>query len=366
MTPDVVIAGGGPAGASAAAWLAQADAKVLVLEKSTGPHQKVCGEFVSGEAGDLMRTLSLDMTRLGAVPIERMRLCGPGGVADAALPFPAWSLGRDVIDEALLRTAADQGATIRRGATVSGIERDGSGFTVRIGEERLLGSTVVLATGKHSLRNFPRKARGEPMLGLKQYWRLSSSQARELDGHVEVHLFPGGYLGLQPAATGAANLCLAVYPSYYRRLGTDFGALLAHAKRHSPALRDRMDGAEPAWPKPIAIANIPYGFVHKGAEAGRLHRVGDQLAVIPSFCGDGMAIALASAKLATQHIQGTGEALVTNPFRSQVALAQAIAWLTAQPLPSGFAVALARLFPAALVWLAAQTRVRLAPSPQDA
>jgi hypothetical protein len=61
-------------------------------------------------------------------------------------------------------------------------------------------------------------------------------------------------------------------------------------------------GAEPCWPRPLSIFGIPYGFVYRtttGQQPG-LYRLGDQMAVIPSFYGYGMSIALHTAFLAVE------------------------------------------------------------------
>ena len=65
-----------------------------------------------------------------------------------------------------------------------------------------------------------------------------------------------------------------------------------------PALGSDLHNATPCWPKPLAISPIPYG--HLGGPADGMWRVGDQVAVIPSFTGDGMSIALHSAVLAAE------------------------------------------------------------------
>src|SRR5690606_20316489 len=60
------------------------------------------------------------------------------------------------------------------------------------------------------------------------------------------------------------------------------------------------------WHEPLAVAGIPYGYIASPADSvPNLFRLGDQAAVIPSFAGDGIAIALHTASLAAQvHIAG--------------------------------------------------------------
>jgi flavin-dependent dehydrogenase len=68
-----------------------------------------------------------------------------------------------------------------------------------------------------------------------------------------------------------------------------------------PHLTRRLAGSEPLLDRPLAIARVPYGFVHKPNLTDELYRLGDQACVIPSFSGDGMALALHSAALAATH-----------------------------------------------------------------
>ncbi len=60
--------------------------------------------------------------------------------------------------------------------------------------------------------------------------------------------------------------------------------------------------------RPLAISSIPYGYCAGATEQAPITpwRLGDQAAVIPSFCGDGMAIALYTASRASQlYLQGS-------------------------------------------------------------
>src|SRR5262249_6918352 len=109
-----LVSGGGVAGAAAAAHLAQAGLDVMLVERRDGPHHKVCGEFVSGEAALYLDDLGVDLAALGAVRMRAVRLCAGRQVATAPLPFPAVSLSRRALDEALLRAALAAGPDVRR------------------------------------------------------------------------------------------------------------------------------------------------------------------------------------------------------------------------------------------------------------
>jgi flavin-dependent dehydrogenase len=129
------------------------------------------------------------------------------------------------------------------------------------------------------------------------YFRLGSAQAAELARASELMLYPGGYGGIQPVEGGIANLCCVVQQRYLERVGHRWDNFLAKIQRDCPHLAMRLAGAEPLLARPIAITHIPYGYIRRTTEIG-LYCIGDQAAVIPSFTGDGISIALHAARRA--------------------------------------------------------------------
>lgn len=294
----VLVIGGGLAGAAAAIRLARAGRAVSLWERERAPAHKICGEFLSWEAQAHLRALGLDPDALGAVAIDRVRLVTARRVAEAPLGFTARSLTRRSLDAALLRLAEDAGADVQRGVTAREVQGDG---TVVSSHGEVRPATLMVATGKHKLRGIARDGAGtlNGQLGFKAYLRLVPAQRALLDRHVELHLFEGGYAGLQLVERAAANLCFLVSPGRWKRLGGDFAALLAELGAEVPLLGERLAGAVPLLDRPLAISGVPYGYLHRPGAGETGWRLGDQAAVIPSFTGDGMSLALHSARLAT-------------------------------------------------------------------
>ena len=287
----LLIAGGGPAGAAAACALAAAGERVTVMERNPGPADKICGDFLSVEAQHYLARLGVDPLALGGQAIGQVRLVRGARIAQAMLPFRGIGLSRRTLDEALLRAAAARGAEVLRGVTVA----------------RLAPDIRFLATGKHDVRGGARvlAAPPEPLVGFKTYFRLAPAQAGALAGAVEVVLFAGGYAGLQPVEGGRATLCLLAHRDRLARLGGGWPALLDDLCAESPHLHARLAGAVPLLARPLSIARVPYGFLHAPRPRETVFRLGDQACVIPSFAGDGMAIALHSAALAAaSHLAG--------------------------------------------------------------
>ena len=357
-----LIIGGGLAGCAASIDLALAGLNPCLIERNPDPHDKICGEFLSGEAVAALAGLGVDARALGAVPITRVELWAGRRQAAARLPFPALSLSRRVLDAHLVARSTKLVAEFHGGVAVNQI----SGDTVRTSGGDIAARPIFLATGKHDVRGHPRPA-GPDQIGLKQYFAAPALH-RQLAGTVRVVFFDGGYAGLQPVEGGRLNLCLLADGPLYRDLG-NWDALLAHllAQPGLAALGD----AQPLLAKPLAIARVPYGHLAQPAGDDGLWRLGDQAAVIPSFCGDGMGIALESGRLAAAMLAAGAsadqyQAALLARTRRPVRLAMAALGLAETRLGRLAAIAGLGAIPGALALLARMTRVadpgRLAPA----
>ncbi len=357
---EVLIIGGGPAGAALATLLARSGRDVRLMEQSAAAHHKVCGEFLSREAVAYLHNLGLDLHALGAVPIHGVRLAARRRIAACELPFPALSLSRRALDEALLTLAAQAGAQIRRGCRVESLVSSESRWTAKLtGGDTHYAPVVFLATGKHDLAGHRRPPGAQNnLVAFKMYFRLSPAQQRALDGWVELFLFTGGYAGLQLAENNEANLCLLIERDMLSACGNGWPALLAYLLRSSDPLTERLDGAEPLLEKPLALSSIPYGLLPQRAEPN-LWRLGDQAAVIPSFSGDGISIALHSARLAADlHMRGASSAQLAHRLRADLRASVRLATTTSRLMIAAPALAhAAALWPSVLRHLAMRTRI---------
>lgn len=365
MTEDLVIIGGGLAGASAATLLARDGRSPLLIERETEPRHKICGEFLSVAAQACLARLGIDPLALGGSVIEQMRLVHGDCVSKAALPFTAIGLTRRTLDAALLAAAEAAGARVKRGLQVRAIASLPD--RIEIDADPPIGArTLLLATGKHELRGAKRDGAGtdDDLVGFKSYFRLAPDQRQALDHHIELILFRDGYAGLQLVEGGIANLCLLVRKRRLRNVGRDWADLVAALRTETPHLARRLDGAQDLLPRPLTIARLPYGFLHRPSPAdGRLFRLGDQLGVIPSFAGDGMSIALRSGAAAASAIL-RGESAdayhrrLHAELRRPVALASVLYRASRSDRVRALTVRALRRWPAAARFLARRTRLR--------
>ena len=358
---DILIVGGGPAGAAAAIALACAGRAAELIERTSGDRDVVCGGFLGWDALAALGTLGVDASALGARPIGRLRLVAGGHVVEARLPRAAAGLSRRRLDGALLGAAARSGALVRRGVVVraaEGIRR------VRLDDgEEIEADALILATGKHELRGQARPieaCREPPAAGVRAALvpRLDLTEA--LTGTIELHLLDNGYAGLLLQEDGSANFCLSVSRARLNSAG-GVDALIEELVRESPLLGRRLNGTLPDARE--AIAGIPYGWRALETTPG-LFRVGDQAAVIASLAGDGVAIALTSGIAAAQALLAGGPAAAfsfqsrfARRARRPIAVAEVLRHCAEQPGRRAALLALVQMLPGLLPLAARLTRI---------
>ena len=298
---------------------------------------------------------------MGASTMGTFRLASGKKYAEAPLPFRAMGLSRFRLDQALLQAATDAGAEIERGITVSQIEPQDGRITINAGKRAFIGKAVALATGKHNLRQFPRAP--SEIVGFKLQLRLASSALHQLKDIVQLAMFDGGYFGACIVEDEIVTVGWVLDRALLQRIGTDWQAQLSHFSRQSEILGDLLQSAQPEWGKSVAVAAIPYGYLRRQVIAPGIFPLGDQLAVIPSFTGDGMAIALYSGIAAAQAILAGDDAAhyqqrMLARLRRQFRWAATTNLLFEKKKLHGFSVALATAMPWLVTRIAQSTRLR--------
>lgn len=209
---DAIVVGGGPAGATAAALLAQAGWHIALIEKTQFPRSKVCGEFISETTWPLLRQLGIAgaLLDIAGPVVLRVGVYAGDAMVSAALPAPTGrvhengrALGREHLDTLLLRRAAELGVDIWQPWTLSGIASNANGYDCTIAEKggaqtRHLRSCLIIAAHgswesgampTHSQRLPPRAG---DLFGFKAHF-TNSALPFDL---MPLIAFPGGYGGM--------------------------------------------------------------------------------------------------------------------------------------------------------------------------
>jgi 2-polyprenyl-6-methoxyphenol hydroxylase-like FAD-dependent oxidoreductase len=246
----------------------------------------------------VLADLGVDLPDMCARPAERLRFVSGRKSAVAALPFTGVSISRRALDEALLIAAERAGTTVLRGHSVGMLQPDVSSVCVQAGSHRLTAGAAVLATGKHNLRGLPRRA--ATATAFKMVFEPTAPARLLLDRTVQLASYRGGYIGSCILEDGALSVCWLASSSFLREAGQDWRGQLDWISRRTPALGDLVAGAVPLLKRPLAVSAIPFGYRRRQAVAPNVYAVGDQLACIHSFTGDGTSIALMSGVAAAR------------------------------------------------------------------
>lgn len=318
---DVVVAGGGPAGTSAAIHLARSGARVLLAEQKKFPRPKLCGEFISPECFDHFKRLGVagSMMSAGGAPISETVFYARGGARSVAVPSEWFGAGRAValglsraeMDERLLNGARAAGVTVLEEALAVGLLIEGAavrGVRLKVdGEEREYSSLVAIdATGRaRSLarhlktdKRTSRPPRRAPLVAFKAHL----DGARVNPGDCEIYFYRGGYGGLSEVEGGRSNLCFIVSARDARSLGGDAEKVMRQIVMTNGRAAYTLESARPAsqW---LGVALESFGR-HNIVPADGLLAVGDAASFIDPFTGSGMLMALESGELAAGAVAG--------------------------------------------------------------
>ncbi|MEO9513304.1 MAG: NAD(P)/FAD-dependent oxidoreductase [Flavobacteriaceae bacterium] len=298
--PEVLIVGGGLAGLTAALDLVNRGIKVLVVEKTTYPNHKVCGEYVSNEVKPYLEHLGVTFDDLQLPKINTLHISTQAGkLTQVDLPLGGFGISRYALDHRLFLHAKKVGVEFLFN-TVTDIHFQEDKFVVSLSSRESIVSKVVLgAFGKRSNLDM-RLRRGfmqqkSPWLGIKCHYKNNGFPSNV----VGLHNFPGGYGGLSEIEDGSINFCyLARYESF-KAIG-DVNAFNEKIVSQNPILKEFLTMAEPKFEKPLSIAQI--SFERKKTVEDRILMCGDTAGLIHPLCGNGMAMAVHSAKLVASQV----------------------------------------------------------------
>jgi flavin-dependent dehydrogenase len=302
---NVIVVGGGPGGATAAALCARRGLRVALFEHSRFPRHKVCGDVINPNCWPVLEKLGV-AEKIRALPhqeIEAALFAAPaGGVINVPMPRGATAIRRSLFDQALLEHARACGAQIFEVETVHEITSDRRVIT-SLGSYQA-GTAIIGADGRHSITarsaGLVRKPPGgNGHIAFQAHFRAPPS----LDHRVQLHLFRGGYCGLVRVDAERVNLCI-VTDRRVARLHKDCEALFAHTVGQNPHFHNL--GIHPEPLEPLQSAHPLRGPMNVPARNG-VFLIGDALRVMEPFTGQGILFALRTAEILAESIGGPSQ-----------------------------------------------------------
>ncbi|MEO3923831.1 geranylgeranyl reductase family protein [Micromonosporaceae bacterium B7E4] len=321
---DVIVVGAGPGGSTTAYHLARHGVRVLLLEKTEFPREKVCGDGLTPRAVKQLVKLGVDTSpEAGWLRNRGLRVIGGGVRLELDWPelasFPNYGLVRTRLDfdDLLAKRAVEAGAELRTGVNVTGpvLGEDGRvvGVTAESGPDKAparFSAPLVIAadgvSGRLPLALGINKREDRPIgVAVRRYYR---SPAKHDDNYLESwlelrskehpdKLLPGyGWIfgmgdGRVNVGLGALNSSAAFGKTNYRRLLVDWLA-------GTPAEWGMTD--ETNADGPILGAALPMGFNRVPHYTRGVLLVGDSGGMVNPFNGEGIAYAMESGELAAE------------------------------------------------------------------
>lgn len=294
---EVVIIGAGLAGLSAAIHLLKTGIKVMLIEKNDFPRHKVCGEYISNEVLPYFNWLGIDITTLNPTHITQLEFSISGGkTLHAVLPLGGFGISRYTLDAFLYHMAIANGCEVLQD-TVETIDFADTAFTIQTLGGSVLNTPIVLgAYGKRS--NIDHKLNRD-FIQKKSHWlAVKAHYSGIFDSRlVGLHNFEGGYCGVSKVEDGKINICyLADYKTFRRY--KNIGEYEQQVVRKNPNLEAVFSGSTLLFDKPLTISQV--SFDQKQPVEHHILMIGDSAGLIHPLCGNGMAMAIHSAKIASE------------------------------------------------------------------
>lgn len=327
---DVIVVGGGPAGAATAYYCAQAGLEVLLLDKATFPRDKICGDGLTPRATRELALMGVSIREEdGWIRNKGLRVHGGGHTIELPWPeissYPSYGMARarKSFDHTLLEHARAAGAKVLEGTSVTGPvvdERSGRvvGVTARPAGARgrdaetvtYRASVVVAADGVSSrlATAVGREKRDDRPMGVavRTYFRTPRHDDEWMESHLELwdgepgrsNLMPG-YGWIFPLGDGTANVGLGSVSSTAAATKVDYRDLFARWMEHAPA---EWEFTPENQIGPVRGAALPMGFNRKPLYVRGLMLVGDAAGMVSPFNGEGIAYGIQAGRVAAQSI----------------------------------------------------------------
>ncbi len=296
----VIIVGGGLAGLVTGIRLARWNIPCTVIEKKKYPFHRVCGEYISNETVPFLRKEGLYPESFNPPHVNQFQLSSVNGkLTTLPLDIGGFGISRYQFDHFLYSTAKKAGVDFLLDTEVEAVDFRGDVFQVKTSSQSLEAAIVIGAFGKRSKldhrlnRNFFK--RRSPYVGVKYHVRTNHPH-----NLIALHNFRGGYCGISNIEDGKTNLCYLTHRDNVKKF-KNICEMETEVLFENPHLRSIFENSEFLFEKPETINEI--SFETKEPVWNHILMTGDAAGMITPLCGNGMAMAIHSAKILSDLIK---------------------------------------------------------------
>lgn len=308
---DVVVIGGGPAGSTVAALLARQGRDVVLLEKDRHPRFHIGESLLPANAalfeklGLLQEVERIGQTKWGIEFVSPQHAHSSflefGDAWDKSMPY-AWQVRRSELDDILFRHATASGARTIEGCKVQQVAFDADGADVQAtlddgAVRRWRARFVVDASGRDTFlagrMGLKRKNAKHNSAAIFGHYRGARRLQGRLEGNISIFWFQHGWFWFIPLADGSTSIGAVCWPHYLKTRDKPLREFFEDTIAMSPALAERLAGAELIDGQVYATGNYSYACTQAMGE--RYVLLGDAYAFIDPVFSSGVYFAMVSA-----------------------------------------------------------------------
>jgi len=296
---DVAIIGGGLAGLATSILLAKSGYSVILFEKEKYPFHKVCGEYVSLESWNFLNQLGVPLPEMSLPIIDTLFLTSPNGNAfKTKLPLGGFGVSRYCLDSVLVNIAKQIGVHILEETKVDDVVCN-TNFQISTRSTSFSSRVCCAAYGKRSNLDIKLKRNflNNPNQRLNNYvgikYHIKTNWEKNVIG---LHNFENGYCGISKIEDDKYCLCYMTVAENLKKSNNDISQLEQNFLYKNQHLKNIFSNSEKVESFPVTISQI--NFNKKTQVENHMLMLGDSAGMITPLCGNGMSIALHTAKIA--------------------------------------------------------------------
>ena len=315
---DVIVVGAGPGGATAAFFMARAGLRVLLIDKSGFPRDKICGDAISGKSIEILREMDLidRMDEADSLQTWGITFSSPAGDF-ASIPFtndfsrvppPGYVCRRESFDDMLVEAAREAGAELWLETSVQHLLKE-QDRVVGVMAKKPNGESVEvhapLVVGADGAYSVVARELGMAQLVEKHYVGAVRAYYTGVTGFherdfIEIHFVEEaipGYFWIFPLPNGAANVGVGMLSSEIKKRKVNLKSMLDEVIEH-PRFKDRFAGAKREGA--VRGWGLPVGSRPRKMAGDGWLLIGDAASLIDPFTGEGIGNAMLGGNRASE------------------------------------------------------------------
>ena len=273
---------------------------VLLIEKNTYPFHRVCGEYISNEVKPFLESINCYPAKLFPSTISQLEVTSPSGfILKSKLDMGGFGISRYAFDLFLKEKACEAGVTVVEGEQVYDVFEQYNIFNCKtLSQKQYKSKLVIGAQGKRSVidkqlkRAFIQKK--SPYIGVKYHVEIQGEEHT-----IALHNFQNGYCGISKIENGKFCICYLTTRDNLKKHGS-ISKMEEAVLYKNPFLKKIFSEAKFLYNAPEVINEI--SFETKSTHKNSLLFCGDAAGMIAPLCGNGMAMAIHSAKILSEAI----------------------------------------------------------------